>query len=114
MSASDNPEDDEGIGGKCICVQLIAISKELLNRIYIYLLIYSIHGTETTIIISLLTVVGGRVGYQAWQELCCVWLELVCHKCLGQSGIWTGFDGELWGALLYKWPKSYGLHRNSI
>ena len=31
-------------------------------------------------------VVGGRVGYQAWQEFCCVWLELVCHKCLGQSG----------------------------
>ena len=39
--------------------------------------------------------VGGRVGYQAWEEFCCVWLELVCHECLGQSGIWTSFDGEL-------------------
>ena len=29
---------------------------------------------------------GGRVGYQTWQEFCCVWFELVCHKCLGQSG----------------------------
>ena len=39
--------------------------------------------------------VGGRVGYQAWKEFGCVWLELVCHECLGQSGIWTSFDGEL-------------------
>ena len=23
-------------------------------------------------------------------------LELVCHKGLGQSGIWTCFDGQLW------------------
>ena len=46
-------------------------------------------------LLLLWTVVGGRVGYQAWQEFCCVWLELVCHKCLGQSGIWTSFDGEL-------------------
>ena len=45
--------------------------------------------------LMLWTVVGGRVGYQAWQEFCCVWLELVCHECLGQSGIWTRFDGEL-------------------
>ena len=36
-------------------------------------------------LLLLWTVVGGRVGYQAWQEFCCVWLELVCHKCLGQS-----------------------------
>ena len=46
-------------------------------------------------------VVGGRVGYQAWQEFCYVWLELVCHKCLGQSDIWTSFNGELcWLVLL--------------
>ena len=38
----------------------------------------------------------GRDGYQALQEFCCVWLELVCHKCLGQSGIWTSFNGELY------------------
>ena len=41
------------------------------------------------------TVVGGRVDYQAWQEFFCVWLELVCHKCLVQSGIWTSLNGEL-------------------
>ena len=41
------------------------------------------------------TIVGGRVGYLAWQEFCCAWLELVCHECLGKSGIWTSFDGEL-------------------
>ena len=40
--------------------------------------------------------VGDRVGYQAWQEFCHVWLEFVCHECLGQSGIWTSFDEELW------------------
>ena len=34
-----------------------------------------------------------------WQDLCCVWLELVCHECLRQSGIWTGFNGELWSLL---------------
>ena len=38
---------------------------------------------------------GGRVGHQAWQEFCCVWLELLCHEFLGQSGIWTSLDGEL-------------------
>ena len=39
--------------------------------------------------------VGGRVGYLAWQEFCRVWLELVCHECLGQSDIWVSFDGKL-------------------
>ena len=39
--------------------------------------------------------VGGRVGYQAWQEFFCVSLELVCYECLGQLGIWTSLDGEL-------------------
>ena len=42
--------------------------------------------------------VRGGVGYQGWQEICSVLLELVCHECLGQSGIWTSFDGELWNA----------------
>ena len=41
------------------------------------------------------TMVGGRVGYKVWQKFCCVWLQLVCHECLGQSGIWRSFDGEL-------------------
>ena len=39
--------------------------------------------------------VEGRVGYQTWQEFRCFGLELVCHECLGQLGIWTSFDGEL-------------------
>ena len=46
-------------------------------------------------LLLLWTVVGDGVGYQAWQEFCCVWLELACHECLGQSGIWTSIDGEL-------------------
>ena len=40
--------------------------------------------------------VGDRIGSQAWQEFFCVWLELVCNECLGKSGIWSSFDGELW------------------
>ena len=32
---------------------------------------------------------------QAWQEFCCVWLQLVCHECLGQSGIWTSLNRQL-------------------
>ena len=42
--------------------------------------------------------VGGRVGFQAWLELCCGWLKLVCQESLGQSGIWTSLDGELCSA----------------
>ena len=41
------------------------------------------------------SVVGGKVGYQAWQKLSCVGLELVCHEFLGESGIWTSFHREL-------------------
>ena len=60
------------------------------------LLIYTLNFRDKKInFFVLLTVVGGRVSYQAWQELGCVWLELVRHECLGQSGIWTGLDGEL-------------------
>ena len=51
---------------------------------------------EKPYLLLLWTMVGGRVGYQAWQEFCCVWLEFVCHDCLGQSGLWTSFDLELW------------------
>ena len=113
-------EDGGGIGGKCICVNLIAINKKLSNckstvlfhlvlgkeilnilvtSLELYLVfgsIYSILGPEkNTFLLLLLTVVGGRVDYQAWQEFCRVLLELVCHKCLGQSDIWTSLDGEL-------------------
>ena len=41
-------------------------------------------------------IIGGRVGYQAWQEFRCVWLELVGQECLEKSGIWKNFDRELW------------------
>ena len=61
--------------------------------------IYSILGTEKEIIFFLLllwTVVGWKAGNQTWQEFCCVCLALVCHKCLGQSGIQTSLNGELW------------------
>ena len=43
-------------------------------------------------LLLLWTVVGGRV---AWLEFWCVWLELVCHESIWQSGIWTSFNGEL-------------------
>ena len=33
-------------------------------------------------LLFLWTIVWGRVGYQDWQELVCVWLELVCHEFL--------------------------------
>ena len=106
-------EYDEGIGGKCTCVQLIAINNEwsisktdvlmcwwkmLVTSSELYLVfwsIYSILGTEKPYLLLFWTVVGGRVGYQAWYESCCVWLEMVCYECLGQSGIWTSLDGEL-------------------
>ena len=66
------------------------------SELYLFLLsIYSKQGTGNPYLLLLWTVVGGRVGYKAWQEFCCVCLELVCHKCLGVSGIWTSFDGEL-------------------
>ena len=43
------------------------------------------------------SVIGSRVDYQAWQEFCCVCLELMCHECLGQSGIWARFyEGCFW------------------
>ena len=81
----------------------LVLGKQILNilvaRSELYLVfgsIYSIQGTEKTQFSFIVdTVVGNRVDYQAWKELCCVWLELVCHECLGQSGIWTSFEGEL-------------------
>ena len=82
----------------------LVLRKEKLKKIIYYFralsifksMIYSIPGGKKTYLLLLWTVFGGREGYQAWQELCCVCLEFVCHECLGQSGIWTSFDGELW------------------
>ena len=65
------------------------------RAVFFLLSIYLKQGTRNPYSLLLWTVVGGRVGYKAWQEFCCVCLELVCHKCLGVSGIWTSFDGEL-------------------
>ena len=56
------------------------------RAISVFWSIYSIQVTEKLNLLFLWTVVGGRVGYQAWQDFCCIWLELVCHECLGQSG----------------------------
>ena len=84
------------------CVIPFGFRKEKLtilvtsSELYLFFLsIYPILGTEKPYLLLLWTVVGGRVGYQAWQESCCVWLELVCCECLGQSGIWTSLNGEL-------------------
>ena len=52
-------------------------------------------GIEKNTFLCFWTVVGGRVGYQAWKKFFCFWLQLECHECLGQSGIWTSLDGEL-------------------
>ena len=118
--------------GKTYCVQLIAINKELPNFLTtvlfclvlgkqklkfllasseLYLVfwsIYSIQGTEEKpYSLVLLTVVGCRVGYQAWQEFYCVWLGLVCNGCLGQSGIWTTLDGELWVSISAQIRRKY-------
>ena len=71
-----------------------------LELYLIFYSIYSVQGTEKLFLLLFLTVVGGRVGYQGWHEFCCVWLDLVCQECLGQSGIWTSFDGELWATCL--------------
>ena len=53
-------------------------------------------GQKKPYLLLMWTGVGGRVCYQARQDFCCVWLELVSNECLGQSGIWTSFYGELW------------------
>ena len=73
----------------------LVLGKEKLNILVTSLeLVFflSIKGTEKNKFLLLWTAVGGIVGYQVWQEFCCVWLEFVCHECLGQSGIWTSFD----------------------
>ena len=46
-------------------------------------------------ILALWTVVGGRVDYHGWTEVCYVWSELDWSDCLGQSGIWASPNGEL-------------------
>ena len=85
-----------------LCYFIWFLGKEKLtilvtnSELYLVLwTIYSTQGTEKTLFTLLWNVIGGRVGYQAWQNICCVWLKLVCHKCLWQSGIWTNFDEEL-------------------
>ena len=78
---------------------------------------WSIHSIQETeekkpIYFLLWTMGGGRVGYQALRELCCVWLELECHKCLGQSGIWTSFNGELCRIHVLKKPRLSDIFSN--
>ena len=63
--------------------------------IYSFDLFIKYKGQKTPFKILSWPVVGGIVGYQACQGFCYVYLELVCHKILGHSGIWTIFDGEL-------------------
>ena len=96
---------------------MFVLGKEILNILItssqLYLVfwsIYSILGPEKKLFLLLLwAVVGGRVGYQALQEFCCVWLELVCHKCFGQSGIWTSLDGKLWWLQGVNMPRYQGV-----
>ena len=53
--------------------QFRAISNFLINLL-------NTSNIKRTYLLLLWTMVGGRVGYQAWQEFCCVWLELVCQQ----------------------------------
>ena len=73
--------------------------KHLVTTSELYVVLINLLNTgerKKTYLLLLWTVVGGRAGNQAWQEFCYVWLELVCHECLRQSGIWTCLNGELW------------------
>ena len=73
------------------CQWRICYQRVLPHLVYINLL--NTREEEKLYLFLLWTMVWGGLGYQVWQEFCCVWLELVSHECLGQSGIWTSFDG---------------------
>ena len=95
--------------------QFRAISSFLINLL--------VPWTKKNHLILLWTMVVGKVVCQAWQEFCRVWLELVCHKRLGQSGIWITFNRELWkpcgnfrsmlqGVFFSASPPHYGLYNS--
>ena len=80
---------------KSICLQLMAINEELSNCLFtvffclvlgkeVQVTVQSCiqfflnqftqyEGQKKSNLILLWNVVGGRVGYQAWQDFCCVW-----------------------------------------
>ena len=81
--------------GKGTCVQLIAINKELSNCKTTVLFCLVLGKKKNENFISQLRAISNLLFlHRGWRksrlpslEFCCVCLELVCHDCLGQSGI---------------------------